>query len=174
MNSTKEDTLEDFQKGKSVGTYRTSTDGGVWEFAAYSQTENLDQENGIDVVGDNPARYLFTVETQDVRMIDGDIQGREYLDPTFEYEVSVEVFNESGEEPIQEGETMVHAGSTEQTSADYWATQAVQEALGDEAPIESVDTGVSQSSNDSSTEIVDLLNEEEPTGLDAIDTVRTK
>lgn len=165
MNNANEQALEDFQDGKSVGQYRTSEDGDTYESAAFNETVHFDQIDGIDVVGELSEEYLVAVETDDVREVDAELEDREYLDQTFEYNVDVEVYDRDGE-VVDEGEAVILSGSAYETGPQVWANHAADSAL-DDASVERVEGNGTSSDG----EIVGLLDEEEESGLDAIDQV---
>lgn len=159
--------MEEFADGQNLGAYQASDDG-TWQNAAFSSTVSYDEQNGIEVVGELSEDLLFTVNTQEAREVTADVEGREYLDPTVEYQVEVEVRNRD-EEVVDEGYATFLSGKADQTSAEVWADHAVTSALS-EGDIEYVEGGGVESTGDGELDFL-LDEEEDPTGLDAIDTV---
>ena len=159
--------LEKFGNGENLGMYESSDDN-TWQDAAFSSTVDYDEVNGIDVVGGLSEDLLFTVSTEQAREVTADVPGREYLDPTVEYEVEVGVFNREGE-TVDEGTATILSGKADQTSAEVWSDHAVTAALTD-GEVDYHESGVEHSGEG---ELNFLMDEEpEPTGLDAIDTVQ--
>lgn len=167
MTNANEQALEDFQDGKSLTQYRTAEGSDLYKSAAFVETSNPDERRGIDIVGDATEDFLVSIETGNVREIDGDVLGKEYLDEigeAFEYNVEVEVYDRDGNK-VEEGDGMFVSGTAENVSPKLWADEAVDSALESGG----VDKVEGNSATDGGVEY--LLDEEEESGLDAIDTV---
>lgn len=170
LTSSEKAALEDFSKGKLVGQYRTTEDGGAFESAAYSGVEPVNENNGVDVVGDLSNEHLYLVKTEEARPVDATLEGREYLDQVVEYQVQVDVVDRDLEETYDGSrEATILSGTPSQTSPEVWTRHAVDVALDEE------DLAVIEAEGSSGTgEIEGLMPEDEepaPTGLDAIDSI---
>lgn len=159
--------MEEFAEGQNLGAYEAS-DEGTWQNAAFSSTVSYDEQNGIEIVGEMSEDLLFMVDTEEVREVNADVEGREYLDPTVEYQVGVEVMNRD-EEVVDEGYATFLSGKADQTSAEVWADHAISSALSDEE-IEYVEGGGIESTGNGELDFL-LDGEEEPSGMDAIDQI---
>jgi hypothetical protein len=146
-----------FAEGKSVGYHSTSPGEEAWESAAFSRTVDVDEQNGVEVVGDATEDYLFIVSTDSSRPVDAEPEGREHLDQVVEYHVSVDVVDRNLEQPYDGTRSAtILSGTPEQTSSQVWANRAVNKAY-DDGDIDVVDPGRTYDSG----EIQSLMPEEE-------------
>lgn len=159
--------MEEFADGQNLGSYQASEDG-TWQKTAFSSTVSYDEQNGIEIVGEVSEDLLFMVDTEEAREVNANVDGREYLDPTVEYQVEVEVVNRD-EEVVEEGYATFLSGKADQTSAEVWADQAIASALSDEE-IDYVEGGGVESVEDGELDFL-LDEEEEKSGLEAIDQI---
>ncbi|WEL23271.1 hypothetical protein [Candidatus Nanohalovita haloferacivicina] len=163
-NENYESTVKAFMDGQAVGQYESNGDGS-WATAAFSDEVPVQDVNGIDVVGDVSEDVLVYVDSDAAREVDAELDGREYLENVFEYNVDVEVVNDNGE-VVQQDSGMFLSGGSDQVSPYVWAQEAVAKVTDDQS-VQRIDSGSGASSGG---ELDFLLDEEEKD--DGIDVIR--